>query len=282
MAAYEAMDEVFRALADPSRRRLLDSLNARNGQTLRDLCAGLDMARQSVSKHLAILEAANLVTSVRRGREKLHYLNAAPINEIGERWIAPYERHRVEALADLKRALEETTVDNPSFVYSTYIRTTPEQLWQALTDPAFTGRYWGVTFDTDWKPGSMMTWHQRGTTSDDPEQVVLESDPPRRLSYTWHTLTEELAESLDMTDDARARVAAETRSKVTFDIEPLGDVVKLTVVHDGFDAGSLMASMVSQGWPSVLSNLKTLLETGETLPDSKEPAAPARVGLTKS
>src|SRR5262245_12598401 len=114
MAAYQQMDEVFRALADPSRRRLLDSLNARNGQTLRELCAGLDMARQSVSKHLAVLEAANLVTTVRRGREKLHYLNAAPINEIGERWITRYEHDRVRALADLKRALEDITVDKPS------------------------------------------------------------------------------------------------------------------------------------------------------------------------
>jgi uncharacterized protein YndB with AHSA1/START domain len=281
MAAYEEMDDVFRALADPSRRRLLDRLNARSGQTLRELCAGLDMARQSVSKHLAVLEAANLVTSVRRGREKLHYLNAAPINQIGERWIASYERGRIEALADLKRALEDPTVDQPTFVYSTYIRTTPEQLWQALTDPAFTARYWGVTFETDWKPGSTMTWHQRGTASDDPEQVVLEADPPRRLSYTWHTVTDELAETLNMTDDARERVAAEKRSQVTFDIEPLGDVVKLTVVHDGFESASLMASMVSQGWPSVLSNLKTLLETGETLPARMEPAQPARLGLTK-
>src|SRR3954471_17974236 len=225
MAAFDdpgREDAVFRALADPSRRQLLDNLNARSGQTLRELCAGLDMARQSVSKHLAILEAANLVTSQRRGREKLHYLNAAPINEIGERWIASYERGRVQALADLKRALEDTTVDEPTFVYSTYIRTTPEQLWRALTDPAFTQRYWGVTFDTDWMPGSTMTWHQRGTTSDDSEQVVLESEPPRRLSYTWHTMTDELAESLDITNGARERIAAEKRSTITFDIEPLG------------------------------------------------------------
>src|SRR3954462_15161667 len=117
MAAYRGMDEVFRALGDPSRRRLLDSLNARNGQTLRELCSGLDMTRQSVSKHLAVLEAANLVTTIRRGREKLHYLNAAPINEIGERWITRYERERVRALADLKRALEDNTMDTPSFVY---------------------------------------------------------------------------------------------------------------------------------------------------------------------
>ncbi len=86
------VDEVFRALSDPSRRRLLDSLNSRNGQSLRELCAGLDMARQSVSKHLAILEDANLVTTVRRGREKLHYLNAAPINQIAERWINHYDQ----------------------------------------------------------------------------------------------------------------------------------------------------------------------------------------------
>src|SRR6059058_2087041 len=149
MAAYSPLDDVFRALADPSRRVLLDSLNERNGQTLSELCSRLDMARQSVSKHLAMLEAANLVTAVRRGREKLHYLNAAPINEIAERWITRYEQERVEALADLKRALEDTTVDRPSFVYTTYIRTTPERLWQALTDPAFTARYWGITFDSD-------------------------------------------------------------------------------------------------------------------------------------
>src|SRR3954470_12726232 len=143
------MDAVFKALADPSRRRMLDSLNNRAGQNLMELCAGLDMARQSVSKHLAVLEAANLVTTVRRGREKLHYLNAAPINDISESRITRYEHHRVHALADLKRALEDTPVQKPSFVYTTYIKTTPEQLWQALTEPAFTERYWGMAFHTD-------------------------------------------------------------------------------------------------------------------------------------
>src|SRR5437870_2679194 len=117
------MDDVFRALADPHRRQLLDRLNARNGQMLRELCADLDMTRQAVSKHLAVLEAALLVTSVRRGREKLHYLNPAPIHEIADRWIHRYDRARVEALADLKRALEDTamdTTDKPEFVYTTY------------------------------------------------------------------------------------------------------------------------------------------------------------------
>jgi DNA-binding transcriptional ArsR family regulator/uncharacterized protein YndB with AHSA1/START domain len=281
MAAYHELDDVFKALADPSRRQLLDSLNDRNGQTLRELCSGLDMARQSVSKHLAVLETANLVTTVRRGREKLHYLNAAPINEIGERWISPYERDRVDALADLKRALEDTDMDKPSFVYTTYIRTTPERLWQALTDPAFTQRYfWRATFQTDWKAGSTMRWDLLGVTIADPEQVVLESDPYRRLAYTWHTFTPELAVTLELTEEARERIATEQRSKVTFELEPLGELVKLTVVHDGFEAGSLVASLVSEGWPRILSDVKTLLETGETLPASQEPLPPARLGLT--
>jgi uncharacterized protein YndB with AHSA1/START domain/DNA-binding transcriptional ArsR family regulator len=281
MAAYLAIDDVFRALADPSRRALLDSLNRRNGQTLRELCAGLDMARQSVSKHLAILEAANLVTTVRRGREKLHYLNAAPINEIGERWITRYERERVHALADLKRALEDTPMDKPSFVYTTYIRTTPERLWQALTDPAFTQRYWGIRFRTDWNTGSAMIWEQRGVTIADPDQVVLESEPYRRLSYTWHTFSPELAEALELTDEALERVAAEERSKVTFELEPLGDLVKLTVVHDGLEPDGLVVSMISHGWPRVLSTLKTLLETGEPLPENPQPPVPAELGLTR-
>ena len=100
-------DKVFKALADPSRRRLLDKLRANNGQTLGELCEHLDMTRQAVTKHLRLLEAANLVVVVWRGREKLHYLNPVPIGEIFDRWVGKYERHRVRALSDLKKALEE-------------------------------------------------------------------------------------------------------------------------------------------------------------------------------
>jgi DNA-binding transcriptional ArsR family regulator len=267
VAAYPSIDDVFRALADPSRRLLLDSLNDRNGQTLRELCSRLDMARQSVSKHLAVLEAANLVTTIRRGREKLHYLNAAPINDIGERWITRYDRGRVQALADLKRALEDAPMDKPSFVYTTYIHTTPERLWHALTDPAFTQRYWGLTFESDWAEGSTMTWHQRGVTIADPDQVVLVSEPYRRLSYTWHTFTPELTEALGLADEVRGRLAVEPRSRVTFEIEPLGELVKLTVVHDELEPGGVTVSMISRGWPRVRSDLKTLLETGAPLPE---------------
>ena len=104
----DAMDAVFRALADASRRELLDRLRAENGQTLGQLCARLDMTRQAVSKHLAVLEDANLVASVKRGREKLHYLNPVPIHEIGERWIGKFERGRLQALSDMKQALESS------------------------------------------------------------------------------------------------------------------------------------------------------------------------------
>jgi len=247
----------------------LDRLNARNGQSLRELSDGMDMARQSVTKHLAVLEAANLVTTLRQGREKLHYLNAEPINEIAERWINRYDRERIRALSDLKRALEETPMEDPQFVYTTYIRTTPERLWQAVTDPAFTGRWWQVTFDTDWQPGSTMTWDNHGIVIADPEQVVLESDPFRRLAYTWHTFTPELNERLQFGDEVFDKLAAERRSRVTFDIEPVGEMVKLTVVHDDFEPGSTAVTMVRNGWPVLLSSLKSLLETGEPLESTR-------------
>jgi uncharacterized protein YndB with AHSA1/START domain/DNA-binding transcriptional ArsR family regulator len=260
-------DELFKALADPSRRRLLDSLNQRAGQNLGQLCAGLDMARQSVSKHLAVLEAANIVTTVRRGREKLHYLNAAPINDIAERWIGAFHRDRAEALAHLKQALEETSMEPTTFAYTTYIKTTPERLWQALTDPSFTRRYWsGLEFETDWKPGSAITLHHSGVALADPEQRILEADPPRRLSYTWNKMTPEWAATWGLGDDYVARIQREPRSKVTFEIEPQGETVKLTVIHDDLEPGSLTLESISGGWPQVLSNLKTLLETGEPLP----------------
>jgi uncharacterized protein YndB with AHSA1/START domain len=223
------------------------------------------MARQSVSKHLSILEAANLVTTIRQGREKLHYLNAVPINEIAERWINRYDRPRVRALSDLKRALEEAPMENPQFVYTTYIRTTPERLWQALTEPGFTRRWWQTSFDTDWEVGSTMTWDNHGIIIADPEQIVLESDPYRRLAYRWHTFTPELNGRLQLEDEVFTKLSKEHRSRVAFDIEPVGESVKLTVVHDDFEPGSTAVTMVRNGWPAILSSLKTLLETGEPL-----------------
>jgi uncharacterized protein YndB with AHSA1/START domain len=213
-----------------------------------------------------VLEAATLVATVRRGREKLHYLNVAPINDIAERWINQYDHNRVRALADLKRALEDNPMTKPEFVYTTYIKTTPEDLWRALTEPAFMRRYWGITIDTDWEPGSTMTWQNGGTSQSDPEQVVLEADPYRRLAYAWHAFTPVWNTTVGLSDEVLAKVAAEPRSHVSFDIEPHGELVKLTVVHDNFEPGSQVAEMVSGGWPKVLSSLKTLLETGTAQP----------------
>ena len=268
----DEMDQVFKALADGSRRRLLDRLNEHNGQSLRELCAGLNMARQSVSKHLLILETANLVTTLRVGREKLHYLNAVPINDIAERWIHRYDQDRIRALSDLKRALEETPMDQPGFVYTIYIKTTPERLWKALTDPGFMRRWWGMTCTSDWQVGSTMTWEREGVTIADPAQVVLESEPYHRLAYTWHTYTPELAHLLGYSDEFLATISRERQSRVAFTIEPLEAMVKLTIVHDDFEPGSTVVEMASKGWPQLLSSLKTLLETGKTLATNSDAA----------
>jgi DNA-binding transcriptional ArsR family regulator/uncharacterized protein YndB with AHSA1/START domain len=276
-------DAVFRALSDPARRRLLDRLNERNGLTLTELCADMGMTRQSVSKHLDILESAGVVTTLRQGREKHHYLNAAPINDIAERWIRTYHRARAEALSDLKTALEANTMDttnstkDTTFVYTTYIHATPEKVWQGLTDRAFTKQYWrhpsagGVEMRTDWKKGSAydLAYEESGLVVSHPEQVILESDPYRRLAYTWHTFTPEWAAAHGVDEAVAAEWGAEPRSKVAFDIEDGGNgVVKLTVVHDGFEPGSGVLQGVSGGWPAVISALKTLVETGSPMPSS--------------
>lgn len=260
------IDAVFKALADPSRRRMLDSLNARGGQNLTELCAGLDMARQSVSKHLAVLEAANLVTAVRRGREKLHYLNPAPINEIEQRWINRYDRDRIHALGTLKLALEDTPMENPKFVYKSYITTTPERLWKALTEPEFTKQYWGLALHTDWKVGSPITWDHGGLEISHPDQVVLVSEPYERLSYTWHSFSPEWAARYEVDAERQKTLESEQRSRATFEIEPDGDKCKLTVVHEFFDPDTIAIEMVSEGWPRVISALKSFLETGHATP----------------
>jgi uncharacterized protein YndB with AHSA1/START domain/DNA-binding transcriptional ArsR family regulator len=271
-------DAVFRALADPSRRQLLDRLHERDGQSLQELGAGLGMARQSVTKHLAVLEAAGLVATLRRGREKLHFLNTAPIQDVADRWIGRYHQGRVAALADLKRALESQreshAMSDTAFVYATYIRTTPETLWRALTDPAFTERYWGVALQSDWKVGSPILMRMGpGDSFRDHDMHVLEAEPYRRLSYSWHGFQPEHAAHFGWSAERLAELVKERRSRVTFEIEPSGDgdVVKLTLVHDGFEPGSEMRRAISGdmpgsgGWPQLLSGLKTLLETGEPL-----------------
>jgi uncharacterized protein YndB with AHSA1/START domain len=161
-----------------------------------------------------------------------------------------------------------------SFTYTTYIQATPERVWQGLTDPALMRRYWRhqrageKTFLSDWKKGSTydMAHDEVGLVVSDPEQVILESDPYHRLSYTWHTITPEWAAEVGMDEATAETWRAEPRSKVAFDIEDVGHgTARLTVVHDGFQPGSSVLAGISEGWPAVLSGLKTLLETGSTL-----------------
>jgi uncharacterized protein YndB with AHSA1/START domain len=142
-------------------------------------------------------------------------------------------------------------MNKPTFVYVTYIATTPEKLWEALTDPSFTVRYWfGFRVDARGKAGARMTAvNPSGVLVHD--DAILESDPPRRLVYEWKSLYEEFKD--------------EPVSRVSFEIEPKADHVKLTVIHDDFDEGSLMFQKISDGWPAVLSNLKSLLETGKPM-----------------
>jgi uncharacterized protein YndB with AHSA1/START domain len=173
---------------------------------------------------------------------------------------------RAQTLADLKTVLERDSMGHNSndFVYTTYIRTTPERLWQAVTDPAFSERYMGhgLVSDglTDWAAGSTYTWRDGELNITDDEQVILEADPYRRFAFTFHTFTNDLT-TIGLSNEIIARAAAEPRSKVAFDIEPVDDGrVKLTVIHTGFPPESIVRELVSGGWPSKLSDLKSNLE----------------------
>lgn len=257
--------DVFKALADTSRRQMLDSLFSHDGQTLRELSADLQMTRQSVSKHLTILEDANLITTVRRGREKLHFLNAEPINALSERWIRKYDRERIAALTDLKSALESTPMNDTEFVYTTYIEAPPELVWRGLTDRAFTRRYWGMEFETDWTPGSRfaVVHANRGDVRvADDEMVIKECTPYSRLSYSWEAYPPELVTAIGASAEFGTRAPLEPRSTVTFDLSQDGTQTRLTVTHSGFRPGSVILPDISAGWPKVVSWLKTFLESG--------------------
>lgn len=251
------MELIFKALADPGRRKLLDRLFARNGQTLGELCESQKVSRQAVTKQLKLLEAANLVVPQWRGREKLHYLNPLPILEIADRWIGKYERGRIRVLAELKQRLEgKPTMAESRFVYVTYIRTTPQQLWEALTQPEFTRKYWvGTWQDCDWQVGS--GWKLMipdGRIGD--QGQVLEIDPPRKLVLAWANVF-------------MPELAAEGDSRLTYELEPVGESVKLTVTHEMDRPNSKLIGATSQGWPHLLASLKSLLETGESLAETR-------------
>jgi uncharacterized protein YndB with AHSA1/START domain len=243
------MDEVFRALADPTRRSLLDELFEQDGQTLSALERRLPMTRFGVMKHLKVLEEAGLLKTKRQGREKLHYLNPVPIRLVHDRWVSKYAAPWAAALSGLKQALEKE--DGMEKVFEIYIKTTPERLWEALTDNEMKAMYsFGVGIESDWKTGSSYKSGHAVAGVQIAEGENLEVDPPRRLVQSFNAL---------WSDD----VKAEGTSRVTYEIEPVGDSCQLTVTHDQLreDANGELYG----GWPMILSGLKTLLETGELL-----------------
>jgi uncharacterized protein YndB with AHSA1/START domain/DNA-binding transcriptional ArsR family regulator len=250
------VEDVFKALADPSRRRLLDKLFKQDGKTLGELEEHLpEMTRFGVMKHLRVLERAGLVTTRKVGREKLHYLNPVPIRRIFDRWTSKYAAPFTHAMADLKKRLEggdDMEQRGPKHVYEIYIRTTPEKLWQAITDSSFTSKYfYEQSIESSWRPGARYI-HRAPDGSIRIEGKIVEIDPPHRLVQTF---------SCPYKEDTREDRA----SRVTWTIEKTGDVCKLTLVHDDFDGETATFKSVGPGWNPVLSGLKTLLETGKAL-----------------
>jgi uncharacterized protein YndB with AHSA1/START domain len=241
------MDDVFRALADPTRRSLLDELYRRDGQTLGELGRRFSMTRFGVMKHLAVLEAAGLVVTRRRGREKLHYLNPVPIRLVHDRWVSKYAEPWVAGLSGLRKELERPMEK----VFEIYIKTTPERLWEAITDPGIRAKYnFGAAVRSDWTPGSRLEMGAPKANGLLGEGEVLEARPPTRLVHTMTAL---------WGDDVRSEGA----SRVTWEIEPVGDSCRLTVIHDQLREGA--NEQLYGGWPMILSGLKTWLETGELL-----------------
>jgi uncharacterized protein YndB with AHSA1/START domain/DNA-binding transcriptional ArsR family regulator len=255
------MDAVFRALADPTRRSLLDQLYRQDGQTLRALEERLPMTRFGVMKHLRVLEEAGLVTTQRRGREKLHFLNPVPIRLVHDRWVSKYAEPWAATLSGLKTRLEDRMEKVESggltlaggdtvAVFEIYIKTTPERLWEAITNPEQRAKYsFGVQTDSDWTPGSDYKSSVPGVV-DIAAGENLEVDPPRRLVQSFNALWSD-------------EVKAEGASRVTWEIEPVGTSCRLTVIHDQLREGA--NDELYGGWPMILSGLKTLIETGEQL-----------------
>jgi uncharacterized protein YndB with AHSA1/START domain/DNA-binding transcriptional ArsR family regulator len=259
------MDAVFRALADPTRRSLLDKLYRQDGQTLSALEERLPMTRFGVMKHLRVLEEAGLVATKRRGREKLHFLNPVPIRLVHDRWVSKYAEPWAATLSGLKRHLEDNTMEavetvswaegtaplaNGTAVFEVFIKTTPERLWDAITDPEQRKKYsFGVETRSDWTPGSEYKAGVPGVI-DIAAGTNIEVVPPRLLVQTFDALWSD-------------EVKAQGTTRVTWEIEPVGSSCRLTVTHDQLPAGA--NAELYGGWPMILSGLKTLLETGELL-----------------
>ncbi len=246
------MAPAFRALSDPSRRRLLDRLYERDGQTLGELCGYLpEMTRFGVMRHLGVLEKAGLLSTRKVGREKRHYLNPVPIRLIHDRWISKYAEPVLGALSALKQHMERRPMTTPDHVYSVYVKASPDRIWRAIIDGVETEQYYyGTRVGSDWKPGSRIVYeYPDGTIAADGE--VLEIDPPRRLAMTFHARWD-------------PDIEAEGPVRQTWEIEAAGpDASKLTVLTTGM--GPKTATEFSGGMVYIVSGLKTFLETGAPL-----------------
>jgi uncharacterized protein YndB with AHSA1/START domain len=241
------VDDVFRALADPTRRSLLDELFREDGQTLGTLEDRFAMTRFGVMKHLKVLEEAGLVVTKRRGRQKLHFLNPVPIRLVHDRWVSKYAEPWVAGLSDIKQRLEKPMEK----VFEIYIRTTPERLWEAIVDPEIRSKYnFGAGVNSDWTVGSRLEMGVESSGMELGEGEVLEVDPPRRLVHTMIALWGE-------------DVKSEGASRVTWEIEPVGDSCRLLLTHDQLREGA--NDQLYGGWPMILSGLKTWLESGQLL-----------------
>lgn len=256
---FPDVDLVFRALADPSRRALLDALRERDGRTLGQLCQVLpDLTRFGVAKHLGILEEAGLVTTRKVGRSKHHYLNPVPIQDVADRWIDRYRAPFTRMLVDLRDDLEqgETPMPQtpPSYVHAVHIQAPAEKVWQALVDPDFTARYYyGFQFAADPVESGAGYRYRHPDGSVAIVGDVLEAEPGKRLVTTFSALWDPAFEQ-------------DRPSRVTYELEALGpSLTKLTLVHDDFDGETATYTAVSGGWGLILDGLKTLLETGEPL-----------------
>jgi uncharacterized protein YndB with AHSA1/START domain len=244
---YRSVDEVFRALADPTRRSLLDELFRQDGQTLHALEGRFDISRFGVMKHLRLLEDAGLVVTKRRGREKLHFLNPVPIRLVHDRWVSKYAEPWAATLSGLKQHLESSMEK----VFEIYIRTTPDRLWEAITDPEIRKRYnFGAGVTSDWTPGSRFEMGHPGAGGLLGQGENLEVDPPHRLVQSMVAL---------WSDEVRS----EGTTRITWEIEQVADSCRLTVTHDQMREGA--NAQLYGGWPMILSGLKTWLETGQLL-----------------
>jgi uncharacterized protein YndB with AHSA1/START domain/DNA-binding transcriptional ArsR family regulator len=246
------MAPTFRALADPNRRVLLDRLFERDGQTLGELCEHLpEMTRFGVMKHLGVLEEADLVTTVKVGREKRHFLNPVPIRLVHDRWIGKFAEPVVGVMSALKSKLE-SRMDTFDHVYAIQIKASPDRVWQAITDGDETVRYYyGTRVISDWTVGAQLRYDRAdGTLMAD--GIILEVEPPRRLVMSFHPRW-------------APEIEADGPVRMTWQVEPAGDGGSKLTVTSVLKTGSKSAESFAAGIVFIVSGLKTLVETGEPL-----------------